>query len=216
MNIGIEINHVVRDINSQILKYFIKDIQRDFDEDSVDLKRTDFINQIPFKDEKAKNDFLFIDYPYEVFGCASTTHMHLPVLVNDWADQLHDLSNGDDFTISYFSLGEKGLSIQSTFFFLSKTASRIRDVFFPTSIDGLWDRYDVIITTNADIVKKKPKGKVAVVIKLNDNNNAVKKADLVYDWLADAVLDLNFVDKVSSILSKHKGGVFNWFKKLFK
>ena len=36
MKIGIELNHIIRDVNSQMLKYYVKDIDKTFDEKKVD------------------------------------------------------------------------------------------------------------------------------------------------------------------------------------
>lgn len=212
MRIGIEMNHIVRDINSQILKYFVKDIQKDFDESEVDLHTINFIKQIPFKTAKEKHDFLFVDYPYEIFGCASSTAMHLPVMVNDWGYKLGKKYQGEKFDISYFSLGEKGLSIQSSFFFLSKTASRIRDVFFPLKVQDVWDRYDVVITTNQNVIKHKPKGKVVIGIKMSDNLKILKKADLVYDDLPQLIEDDTFIDAINGIMYPIQENLISKFK----
>lgn len=214
MKIGIEINHVVRDINSQILKYFIKDIDKDFDEENVNLRTVNFIKQIPFESTKVKNDFLFVDYPYEVFGCASTTYMHLPVLVNDWEHKLRKDNFGGNFDVSYFSLGEKGLTIQSTFFFLSKTATRVRSVFFPQKPKDIWRECDVVITTNYDVVKSKPSGKVAVVIKMDDNSKAIKSADIVYDDLLQVMKDDKFIQSVNKTLNTKEGWIMSNIKKI--
>ena len=69
MKIGIELNHIVRDVNSQMLKYFKKDIQKDFDDKDVDLNVSNFIETLPFKTKKQKNDFLYVDR-FAKYSCA--------------------------------------------------------------------------------------------------------------------------------------------------
>ena len=100
---------------------------------------------------------------YEVFGCAGTYGMHLPNSINNW-----HIDNKSNHEFLVFSLGESGLSIQSSYFFLSKIGCKIREVFFPKKYKDLWDKCDVIITANQNIARNKPNDKYVVLIKTND------------------------------------------------
>ena len=157
MKIGIELNGIIRDLNQQIVDYYKKDFDKTFDVDSVDLNVVNFLPQIPFKSKDEEDKFMYIDYPYEVFGCAGTMEMHLPNTLNTWHKSL---PKKDDIIL--FSLMECGLSIQSTYFFLSKIGCKIREIFFPKKPQDIWEKCDVVITTNKKIVSSRPKDKVVV------------------------------------------------------
>lgn len=203
MKIAIELNNIVRDINSQFLKYYQKDIDKNFDGEKLNKHTLHFIDSLPFKSKKEKNEFIYVDYPYEIFGCASTMHRQLAVMINNWIYELSNLED-DTYSLSFFSLIEEGLSIQSTYFFLSKIGSRVREMFFPKDGKTMWLNADVIITTNERIVKTKPKGKVVVTIRLDDNDKTNSKADLVYESLMDIITDEDFFTKVRKIQKQNQ------------
>ena len=119
MKIGIELNHIIRDVNSQMLKYYVKDIDKTFNEKNVEKNLVSFIDTLGFKSKKAKDNFLYIDYPYEIFGCAKTMHRNTGVMLNNWLEELDNKGIGCE-SVSIFSLKENALSIQSTYYFLSK------------------------------------------------------------------------------------------------
>ena len=102
ITIGIELNHVVRDINKQIVKYYAK-----------------------FESKHARNNFLYIDYPYEIFGCASTVEKNLSTKITSWLSDIENIED-EDIRIAFYSLDEEALTIQSTYFFLSKIGTRVR------------------------------------------------------------------------------------------
>lgn len=198
MKIGIELNHIVRDLNSQIIKYYKKGIDADFDDSTVDMKCSNLIDRLPFKSVKERDNFVYIDYPYELFGCAKTVKRNLVNDIIEWEDSLNNRDDGDEYSISHFSLHEIALVIQSTFFFLSKTGSRIREMYFPKRGDEIWNKCDVVVTTSYNVVKSKPldEGKVSVLIRTSDNQYAEKYSDLVYNNLTEMINDEYFVDKV--------------------
>ena len=84
MKIGIELNNIVRDLNKQIIKYYKKDINQSFDDKNVNYNVTNVIDSIDFKSKKAKFEYMYVDSPYEIFGCATTTHRNLAVTINNW------------------------------------------------------------------------------------------------------------------------------------
>ena len=55
-------------------------------------------------------------------------------------------------------MNESELSIQSTYFFLSKIGARVRMMFFPQSADELYDMCDIVITANKEVVEGAPSG----------------------------------------------------------
>lgn len=215
MKIGIELNNIVRDLNKQIIKYYKKDINQSFDDKNVNYNVTNIIDSIDFKSKKAKFEYMYVDYPYEIFGCATTTHRNLAVTINNWLISLGNKED-DSYDVKLFSLKEEALSIQSTYYFLSKIGCRVREMFFPKDGIEMWDKCDVIITINERIIDNKPEGKVVVLINKDDNKNLQGKVDLHYDSLFDLISDTEFINKVKQIEGVKKTSFLQKIKKIFK
>lgn len=185
MVIAIELNNIVRDYNTQLLKYYRKAYDANFGDEDMDLNCTDLLPSLPFNNNKERKLFKEIDYPYELFGCARTTSRHLHVEVADW------LSENEDIEIIYFSLGESGLMIQSTYFFLSK-GSKVRTMIFPKEAKDIWNFCDVAVTLNKDVINNKPNNKKVILIEKSDNKHLKTKVDLVYSSLHKLINDKDF------------------------
>lgn len=215
MRIGIELNNIVRDINKQIVKYYKKDIDKSFDDKNVNYNVLNIIDTLGFKSKKEKFEYMYVDYPYEIFGCAPTMHRNLSVTINNWIISLNNKED-DKYDVKLFSLKEEGLSIQSTYYFLSKIGCRVREMFFPKDGIEMWDKCDVIITTNDRIVYNKPYDKVVVLINTDDNNLAKNSADINYNSLMDLINDEEFFNKVKNINGENKTTVLSKIKNFFK
>ena len=196
LTIGVELNHVVRNINKQIIKYYAKEFSPETDIDEIDDKEDVFKAFAKFNSNYEKNNFIFIDYPYEIFGCASTMEKKLAVKITNW---LTDISNieDEDIRIVFYSLNEGELSIQSTYFFLSKIGTRVRKVFFPKNIEEVWDECDIVITARDEFFEKEiPEGKKVVLINRPFNKEVKDKAFLNYDNLSEIITDEDFFNKL--------------------
>jgi hypothetical protein len=191
VTIGIELNHVVRNINKQILKYYDKEFKKDLDIDEIDTK-DDVFKYATFESKKQKYNFFYIDYPYEIFGCSETMEKMLAVKITTWLEEIEDIED-EDIRIIFYSLNEDALSIQSTYFFLSKIGARVRKVFFPKTIAEIWDECDVVITANKEVVEAEvPEGKKVILINRLFNEGVKDKAFANYDNLSDIIEDNNF------------------------
>ena len=193
LTIGIELNHVVRNVNKQLLKYYQKEFDPSLDIQELDDKVDVVKKYMKFKSKKEKYDFIYIDYPFEIFGSAGTSEKSLGTKITNW---LADISNieEEDIRIVFYSLNEDALAIQSTFFFLSKIGARVRKVFFPKSVKEVWDECDVVITANNQIFEEDiPEGKKAVLINREFNKDNKEKAFLYYDNLSEVIDDNNFL-----------------------
>ena len=195
IRVGIELNHVVRNINKQILKYYQKDIDPSLELEDIDEK-DDVFKYVKFDNKGDKNEFIYIDYPYEIFGCAKTMDKELPSQLNNWLSELTNYEE-DDVEISFFSLNEEALTIQSTYFFLSKIGTRVRKVIFPKSIEEVWEECDVVITARDEFFEKEiPEGKKVVLINRPFNKDFKDKAFLNYDNLSEIITDEEFFNKL--------------------
>lgn len=196
ITIGVELNHVVRNINKQIIKYYAKEYALDVDLDDIDDREDVLKTFAKFDSKYERNNFIFIDYPYEIFGCANTMEKKLAVKITNW---LTDISNieDEDIRIIFYSMNEEAITIQSTFFFLSKIGTRVRKVIFPKSIEEVWEECDVVITARDEFFEKEiPEGKKVVLINRPFNKDCKDKAFLNYDNLSEIITDEEFFNKL--------------------
>jgi len=203
IKIGIELNHVVRNINKQILKYYQKDIDPTLEIEDIDEK-DDVFKYAKFNSLDEKNDFIYIDYPYELYGCAKTMSKELPVLINNWLSELTNYEE-DEVEISFFSLKEDSLTIQSSYFFLSKIGTRVRKIIFPKSIDEIRDEYDVVITGNKEIIEYfNNTNHNTYVIKVLNNVDKECKADKEYDSLDSVIKDEKLLETLQDFVNNKR------------
>ena len=204
IRIGIELNHVVRNINKQILKYYQKDIDPSLDLDDVDEK-DDAFKYAKFETLTEKNDFIYIDYPYEIFGCAKTMTKDTPMLMNNWLSELTNYED-DDVEISFFSLNEDSLTIQSTYFFLSKIGTRVRKIVFPKKFEDIKDDYDVIITGNNKLINEHLKGNkniytILISNKTTKENENEESVNAIYGSLESVIKDEKLLDNLHKFVN---------------
>ena len=193
LTIGVELNHVVRNVNKQLLKYYQKEFDPSLEIEDLD-DRVDVISKyMKFKSKKQKYDFIYIDYPYEIFGCAGTSENKLAAKITNWLVNISNIEE-EDIRIVFYSLNEDALAIQSTFFFLSKIGARVRKVFFPKNVKEVWDECDVVITANNQLFEEEiPEGKKVVLIDREFNKENQEKAFLHYGNLSEVIDDNNFL-----------------------
>ena len=193
LTIGIELNHVVRNVNRQLLKYYQKEFDPSLDIDELDDKVDVIEKYMKFKSKKQMNDFIYIDYPYEIFGCANVSEKGLSVKITNWLTKISNIED-EDIRIIFYSLNEDALAIQSTFFFLSKIGARVRKVFFPKNVKEIWDECDVVITANDQIFDEQiPRYGKVILINREFNKDSKDKAFANYDNLSDIIDDDNFL-----------------------
>jgi hypothetical protein len=196
LTIGVELNHVVRNINKQILKYYAKEFDPSLDWEELDDKVDIFEKYVKFKSKYEKNNFLYIDYPFEIFGAANTMEKKLATAITNWLSEITNIED-EDIRIIFFSLNEDALTIQSSYFFLSKIGARVRKVIFPKTVLEVWDDCDVVITANNQFFEEEKPGYGKIVLINRDFNKENKdKADLNYDNLSEIINDNNFFKKV--------------------
>jgi hypothetical protein len=196
LTIGVELNHVVRNINKQILKYYAKEFDPSMDWEELDDKVDVIEKYTNFKSKFEKNNFIYIDYPYEIFGCANTMEKKLAVRITNWLSDITNIED-EDIRIIFYSLDEDALTIQSTYFFLSKIGARVRKVIFPKTIDELWEECDAVITARNEFFEREtPEGKKVILINRDFNKEHKDEAFLNYDNLSDVIDDNNFFNKI--------------------
>ena len=168
VRIGIEVNGIIRDVNKQILKYYVKDINKEFDDEGVDMDVFNLADHLDFGSKKKKHDFMYIDYPYELYGCAKECKKDLLVRFNDWLDELNN-AYGSEVEVFFFSPMENALTIQSTYFFLSKTGCRVREMRFPKDARDVWKIADIVVTNNKEVIESRPSDKFCILVENSEN-----------------------------------------------
>lgn len=190
--IGIELNHVIRNINKQIAKYYAKEFDPTIDIDELNLSDEILGKLAKFPSEHAKRRFMYIDYPYEIFGCASTMEKGLAAKITCWLPEIDNIEE-EDIRVVFYSLDEDALTIQSTFFFLSKIGTRVRKVMFPKDVSEVFDECDLVVTANPSVVDyAKANSKDVILIKRDLNKDKWESVDKSYDNFSDLIEDKNF------------------------
>lgn len=194
MKIAIDLNDVIRAYTSQFATYYKRNIDREFDIENVEVWTNDLKEIFPFESKQKYLEFLYNDYPYEIFGCAQVIGKTTGSRFTDWCKELEDLEEIPELCI--ISTGEYDKTIGSTFFFLSKIGTKVREVNLFLKEDTVWDNCDVLITANPVLLAIKPENKKSV--KINTQYNDEFDADFSYDTFAEFMDDNEIIGKLNS------------------
>lgn len=183
MKIAIDINDVVRDFSNNFVKYFIEGYNHEFDLTDFEFWSNDLSIVFPFKSKQSYYNFIYNDYAFELFGKCGVCTRKLETELNDWTEKiLKDIDTDEPIEVIFVSPKEYGLSIGNTYFFLSKIGTKIREVYFPTDSQTVWDKCDILITANPDLLKNKPENKISIKIKFDYNKDV--EADYTFKDLS--------------------------------
>lgn len=191
MKIAIDLNDVVRDYSRNFVKYFKKGINHSFNEEEVEFYTNDMQQLLPFSSDEQYRRFVYEDYPFELYSKCPAVEQNLPRDLNEWIE--FSLPS-EDVEIMFISPMECDLTIQSTYSFLAKIGSRVREVYFPVDSTTVWDKCDVLITANPRFFQNKIDGKK--IVKVNKEYNKDYIANLSYNSLMDIINDNNFLNKI--------------------
>lgn len=191
MKIAIDLNDVIRDYSRNFVKYFKKGINHAFNEDEIEFYTNDMQILLPFKSDEQYRRFVYEDYPFELYGKCPIVDKNLARDLNEWVEfYLYD----EDIEVMFVSPMECDLTIQSTYSFLAKIGSRVREVYFPIDSSTVWDKCDVLITANPRFFLNKKDDKT--IVKINKDYNKDYNADLEYESLNNIILDKEFINKI--------------------
>lgn len=186
--IAIDINDTLRDNLLQFKNCYKKWVDNEFDIDIKDIKDFDLMKSFPFESKNDFNDFKYNSYAYELFARAEVTDKMLPYRLNDWLqNDMRNFDEGKNPEILFFSPFELGLTIQATYSFLSKIGCRCREMVFPIDSNKMWDRCNIMITANPNLLKNVPEGKVAIKIKAPYNEDV--ECEYTFDSLIELIQD---------------------------
>lgn len=190
MKIAIDLNDVIRSYSKTFGKYYKKAKDNTINLEEINLNTNDLSEVFSFNTIDDYYRFLYEDYPFEIFGAAPPIDKNLPSNFNNWLNNVIsnlDINEPIDFII--VSAMEYGLTIQSTYFFLSKIGCRVREVYMPKDSHTIWDKCDILITANPKLLNCKPENKIS--IKINMPYNSDCKSDYAFNDLEEFISDKN-------------------------
>jgi hypothetical protein len=169
MEIYISIDGVIRNTIQKFDYHYNEAYLADdvvFEEDAVPfeygvtepIQNDNLLNSYKFQSKEELDNFLFIEYPIEIFGHAglsySTTFSDLHKLIYD--------NPQHNFTL--IGLDELGKSKPATLFFLSKNGFLGNNIKFSRTqnIEELWGNCDMWITDNKNILDLTPNEKIGI------------------------------------------------------
>ncbi len=125
-----------------------------------------------FQSDEELYDFMYRDFPMQIFGHAGSTEMSS---MNDLNEFYLDIRDSHDLLIVSDEIGK---SKPATLFFLSKFGCLLEKIkFFSNSTKkSMWDELDILLTANPDLLLNYPKNKI--IIKFETSYNKEIKNDL--------------------------------------
>lgn len=173
MKIAIDLNDVVRDFSNNFVRYYIECYDHEYDLTDFEFWSNDLSVVFPFKSKQSYYNFVYNDYAFELYGKCDVCTRKLETELNDWTEKtLKDIDVDESIEVIFVSPKEYGLSIGNTYFFLSKIGTKVREVYFPTDSITVWDKCDVLITANPELLETKPEGKISIKIKTEYNKES--------------------------------------------
>ena len=205
--IGIEVNGVLRDTFGKFRQIYEKHMIENYESEntnqtftmdisgntSLDGVENEFTyeiiepidtfelkNHFKFKSDEELYDFMFNDFPMQIFGHAGSTETFTFNDLNNFYTK-----NRDEYEIFIVS-DEIGKSNPSTLFFLSKFGCLIENIKFysNSTLDNMWDTIDILLTSNPNLITTHPDNKVLVqyVTEYNKNIDNKYKIDKLGDF----------------------------------
>lgn len=195
MRICITLDDVIRAKTRQFAKIYNKFVDSSFEIDEDAMTTNDYCEVFNFESKKEYFTFLYTDYPFEIFGEADVVEKMLDKNLNLWHMAINnDVEEGEEkHELILANPFEFNASIGYTFFFLSKIATRVREIYLPSDSLTIWDKCDLLITADPKLIANKPEGKKCV--KISMPYNAELETDMTYATLAELISDENFLLK---------------------
>lgn len=139
-------------------KVTIKDVEPFEYKITKPVNNDNLLNYYAFQSKEEYNNFLFVDYPLEIFGHAGISYM---AVMSDLNTIIYE---NPDINFTVIGLDEFGKAKSSTLFFLSKYSYLGNNIKFIDSKDikKEWKKCDFWITDNKTIIDNCPKNKQAV------------------------------------------------------
>jgi 5'(3')-deoxyribonucleotidase len=192
--INISLNEVLRDFIGQFNYTYNKYIEdKDLKEDEI--TNFNLLEHYKFNSIDDLNSFLYSEASLEIFGHAD---QKIDGLIGKFNTFLMDIEDDEEHQIKLVSK-EFNKSIPATFFFLSKTGCRAKNIEFVSSDNDEWLNADILITANPNALLNKPENKVSVKVKTPYNTNV--SADYEIDSILDIINNVELRNKILTIIT---------------
>lgn len=193
MKIAIDLNDVLRAYTRNFAKVFKREYDHTFDPDTIEITTNNLEKVFPFENKTEYNRFVYQDYPFELFGKCESVSKEIPASLTTWLNRIKDIDTEEPIDVIIVSPMEYGLSIQSSYFYLSKLGCKVREVYFPVDSLTIWDKCDILITANPKLLENKPEGKIA--IKITADYNSESPYDEEFSNICEYFEKINNVEK---------------------
>lgn len=195
MTIAVDLNDVLRDYTYNFGQFYKRDINPDIDLESLEIKTNKLDEVFPFENRKEYEEFVYEDYPWELFGKCPSCDRGLGAAFINWTTKdLTNIDTDDPIEVIIVSTFEYGLTIPATYWFISRLGARVREVYLPADSSNIWKKCDVLVTANPKLLSEKPDGKKTVKIEA-DYNKAVA-GDYSYNNMLDFINDNGIIEKL--------------------
>ena len=183
MVIGITINGVLRDTLQKVILTYNRYNEADIKIE--DLKSLNLLEYLKFETEEELLEWMYVECPMEIFGNGLALRDNIFNTLNTFYKDFRD----EHEIIIVSEEIEKSKS--ATLFFLAKYGCLIDNIKFfglNSFYDNVWEDVDMIITTDPQLISKKPKNKKS--IKIEDRFNKEINSDFTISEL-EQIFDLN-------------------------
>lgn len=202
IKICITLDDVLRAKTKQFGVVYKKFIDNDIDLGLLDLHTNDLMTIFGFKSKKEFHKFLYEDYAFEIFAEAPATESGVDKKLNLWHLSLNDDDEIDDeLDLMIANPMEFNASIGYTYFFLSKMATRVREIYLPSDSLSILDRCDIIITSDPKLLSNINKNQVGVKINMDYNSDISSENIVEYKSLNEFISNSN---NLREIINKFK------------
>lgn len=187
--VGIELNDVIRDYTGQFIECYRKIVDDKCELEVKDVDSFDFYNVFAFESKLDYQEFRYVDAAYDLNALAPLADSRLLGLVNNWTENiLKNLDVDEDPEIVFFSALEIGATIPATLGFLSDKGFKVREYCFPIDSTRIFDRCDIVVTANPNIIEACPEDKTIIKISMPYNEDVEAKYTFgsMYDLLTDS------------------------------
>lgn len=209
IKIAISLDDVIRAKTEKFLEMYKKHIDENFSCNMSELKTNNLFDIVKFSGKKEFNKFLYEDYVFEIFGEADMVDMFLDKKLNLWHISMNDNENIDEeIELMLTNSMEYNTSIGYSYFFLSKMATRVREVYFPLDSETTWSKCDILITADPKLLKNIPKNKVAVKINKSYNKDIEGDNIVSFESLLEFISHNENLENVVNKLLNNRNNFF--------
>lgn len=195
ITIAVDLNDVLRDYTRNFAQYYKRTFDPDLELEQVEVKSHKMDEVFKFESKGEYERFVYEDYPWELFAKCPACERGLGAEFVNWVDKtIRNIDVDAEVNVILVSTFEYGLTIPSTYWFISRIGARVREVYLPKNSATIWDRCSVLVTANPQLIKNKPAGKTVIKIETDYNTNA--KADYSYISMSKFLEDGDTIEHI--------------------